>query len=506
MSESKEELVYLERNIIDWYPFKENSKILEIWEGKVLQTSENVEELFDYVVVIGLGEKELSEIVKYSLSKLSENGILLIAVDNKIGINSLCSETTTNFSKKISKKQIEKCLYESGFKNQKFYYPLPNYKYTNVIFTDNFLPNSETISRCLTLYDDSTIVAIDERNRFRRVIDEDENLFKIFSNSFLVECSKNFLEENNIKFVSFSNARKKQYRIKTIIQGDSVYKYAVTQEAREHIENIKNNIDILKRNNLKTIDSYDQERIISKYINNSLLLNNIITEKAKDGKKQEIIELICQFKNELMKKIDRVQVENNCFDKYNIEYEEEDIENLYFIKDGLWDMFFQNCFYIDNEFYFYDQEWKEENLPIEFIMYRAIKYFGKELFDIISVEELYEILNIKSEQIKIFEKLDDILQENIRDKNIWDIHKDNKEVNRLLINIDNLQKSIIQKEEDIQGFEKEILQKEEKIQELEKEIENSKQTIKNQEAELNGIKGSKSWKFARFISRTIGRK
>ena len=69
--------------------------------------------------------------------------------------------------------------------------------------------------------------------------------------------------------------------------------------------------------------------------------------------------------------------EENCtnvFQKYNIEIDEETKSKLNFIKYGIFDLIFQNCFLINNEYYFYDQEWIEENIPLEFIIYRAITY------------------------------------------------------------------------------------------------------------------------------------
>ena len=43
-----------------------------------------------------------------------------------------------------------------------------------------------------------------------------------------------------------------------------------------------------------------------------------------------------------------------------------------FIKYGLWDLTLRNVFLINNELYVYDQEWLEENVPIEFIIFRSI--------------------------------------------------------------------------------------------------------------------------------------
>ena len=483
LEEENANLLGFKRNIIEWYPFKENSKVLEIWEGK-LPIEEIQSASFDYVAIIGLGEKSIFELIEFATSKLKEEGILLISVDNNIGINSLCTETTKK-SQKINRNKLVNALIKYSFVNQKFYYPLPNYKYTNVLFTDDFLPNYETISRCITFYDNNTIVAMNERKNYKKILEEDTNLFKEFSNSFFVECSKEKLIDNNIKFVSFSNARRKEYRIKTIIQGDYVYKYSCQEESNEHINSIKKNIDILKTNNFNTIDSFEDKRIVSKYVDNKLLLNNVIISKSKEGKKQEIKDLICKFRDELINKYEKAMSDFNCFDKYNIEYNKEDIENLHFVKDGLWDMFFQNCFYIDNKFYFYDQEWIEENLPIEFIMYRATKYSDKELFEVISKEELYSLLNIKEHQIKLFEELDDILQKNIRDTDIWEIHKDNKEANRLLVKIDELQKEVINNINTIQKLENEIAQ--------------DKKKIKEKDDELNGIKNSRSWKLIQSL-------
>lgn len=484
MIENKEELLELKRNIISWYPFEKNSKILEIWEGIETINTDNQANCFDYVVIVGIGQKEIDDLIDFAKIKLKEDGILLLAIDNEIGINNLCTETTDSI-KKISRNKIEKILSQKGFYNKKFYYPLPNYKYTNVIFTDNFLPDVENLERCLTIYDDSVQVALDERKRFKQLINEDVELFKKMANSFFIETTRSTLKDNNIRFVSFNNARKKQYRMKTIIQEDKVYKYPSTDEAKQHLEEIKHNIDILKSNSFCVIDSYDEDRIISEFKDTKLLLNNIILEKIKEKKGEEILNIIIKFENELFEKFNIINPENNCFDKYNIEYKIEEIENLHFIKDGLWDMFFQNCFYIDNSFYFYDQEWIEENIPIEFILFRAIKYFGKELFNIVNKDVLYEKLNIDEKQIDLFEKLDDIIQNNIRNTKIWDIHKDKKEINYKLIEIDNLEKENIAKGKKIEQLEDEINKKEEKIKDLKDELCN--------------IKNSRSWKLTEPI-------
>ena len=98
-------------------------------------------------------------------------------------------------------------------------------------------------------------------------------------------------------------------------------------------------------------------------------------------------------------------IEKNIFIKYKIECDKSLLDKLTFVKNGLWDLIFQNCFVIDDEWYFYDQEWQEENIPIEYILYRAILYFH-ESKKYISDNEIFEKLEIL-EFVDIFKQLDD---------------------------------------------------------------------------------------------------
>ena len=97
------------------------------------------------------------------------------------------------------------------------------------------------------------------------------------------------------------------------------------------------------------------------------------------------------------------------------------MKKLHFVKYCLWDLIFHNSFYIDGEIYFYDQEWFDYNIPIEFIIYRAIAYFPV-AHSYISGKELYERLKL-IEFLKVFEELDSKLQDEIRDDEIWQLHQ-----------------------------------------------------------------------------------
>ena len=154
-------------------------------------------------------------------------------------------------------------------------------------------------------------------------------------------------------------------------------------------------------------------------------------------------------------------------------------------------MTFQNCFIINNELYFYDQEWREEVVPLDFILYRAIKYFPEIRF-YLSMEELYDILNIDESMIDLFEKLDNKLQENIRNNLMWKIHKQGKTVKELKIEklTDNhtmhLQRTA-------------LAEKNEEINNLKNETGKLKQ-------ELESVYQSRSWKITKPLRKLTNRK
>ena len=521
----------IRENILNWYPIKNDATILEIGANlgeltgilcekanKVIAIESslnkakaikkrynkednlevivgtiediNIQDKFDYITLFGTFEN-LSKIYKgseYELLNLlkdylKEDGKILLAIDNRTGLQnfSRTDENEVNIGNLKDKKtyslnKIEKIIKKANLEINKIYYPMPDYRLTNVIYTDE-----KPLSRNIIYNSENTIKFYQENEAYINVLEENSSNFKIFANSFFIEITKNKIEEEKIQFISFSNIRKPEYRIKTIIKEGNVYKYALNEKSRDHIEKIKENIDILKRSGLKTVDSYEENRIISKYTNANTL-DKVITRLLKENKTDEAIEIIRKYKNEIYEKLEKTNNENNVFDKYNIDYKKEEIEKMTFVKYGLWDLIFQNCFYIDNELYFYDQEWREEVLPIDFITYRAIKYFNR-IRKYFSEDELYKILEIEQENIELFEKLDNKIQEKIRDEDMWEIHTRGMEI------ID-LKRRELTSNHEINLLTIENEQNKALLEQKEKEIEELKKT-------LNYVFNSKSWKITK---------
>ena len=498
----------VKKNIISWYPFEKGCTVLEIKANdnnqitdtlkqkadKVLSIKidelQNINEKFDYITLIGLEDitNNAQELFNKLKTILNQNGKILIAMNNKYSVKNLSTnegiERIFNNSNKIyTLEEVIKLLETSGFYNKKIYYPLTDYKFTNVIFTDNKKISKNELSRNIVYNSEESIKFFEENNMIEKLL-EDNIEFKQFSNSFFIEVFNGDYLDNEIRLVTFSNMRKNKYKIKTIVKKDYVYKYPDSDESKEHIENVKKNIDIMLKSKLKTIDSYDEEKIISKYVEYDTF-DKVIIQTAKMDK-SKALELIKKFKENLLENLEEGKKTKNVFDKYSIKYDTEVINSMKFTKYGLWDLIFQNCFYIDEDFYFYDQEWLEENVPIEFILYRAIKYFPK-IKEYISIDELYRLLEINEEKVKIFEELDDKIQEEKRNNEVWQMQKNGKNIEELKVQklTDNHTINLLNIE----------------IENKSREIENLKSEYEKSRNEINIIHQSKSWKLAETLQK-----
>lgn len=453
-------------NILNWYPFNKTQKVLEVGNKSEeltkflidkcssiqkiskIEELENIDAKFNIIILIGINENEkinLKNLVRRLEGFLEMDGRILLAVDNKFGLRFWAGNPENILEKKFTsllgynneyekietytKRYIETQLNEIGYKTR-FYYPLPDYRRPNVIFSDDALPEYNSIDKYNPYYTGKSDILFNEIDVFREILKTDKDMFTFFANSFLVEVIKKEKEyDTTYNYISYNNLRKEKYRLITKISNTYVEKQIVNEKAEEHYENIKNNIKILQENNIKTVDYIDEDKIKSKYIEQKYLLNNVLTEKLEKGQVEEFDNIIKNYKKQIsVKTYKENNYEKTAFGKYGVEVKDKSIiQDLNFVKNGMWDMTFKNCFLIDNQFYFFDQEWNEPNLPVEYILYRAILYTIS-LRRFVSIEKLFDKYNL-SKYITLFEQLDNKIQEEIRDDEVWKFYSQNHDFN-----------------------------------------------------------------------------
>ncbi len=510
----------LNKNILNWYPFKENSFILEI-KGDVdsleidqfpqlskvkVETIDNISQIqenkkFDYIVMIGCigrikeitGENlKLDQTIKMLEKYLKPDGRFLIAVDNKFGLKYFSGAKEEILNRKFesligynnepekietfTKSRLERKLKEIGY-NTSFYYPLPDYRVPNVIFSDRQLPSYTDVDKYSPYTKEEASTIFNEIDVFREILKTDKNMFTFFTNSFLVEATKSTCD-TEFKYISFNNLRKEKYQLITKIADEYVEKQVISEVANEHYENIKKNIKYLEDNEIGQVDFIENNLVKSKYIDQKYLMNNILAESLEKGDRKKFDELLEKYIEIISKNsYKETDYSKTVFAKYNIEIEDKSIiEDLHFLKNGLWDMTFKNCFIVDEDkFLFFDQEWNKPELPYEYILYRSI-FYTISLRRFLKIEDLFDKYNL-TKYLNLFQQLDSKMQEEIRDEEAWkffginsffDIEATKQEIINLNIRskaqqgaIDNLQKE-----------NKELRTEYEKLQKYKEEIEN----------------------------------
>lgn len=500
----------------------ENRENLEIIVGNIDDII--LEEKFSIITIIGNNPKiKLKDNIQKVERNLKENGKFIIAVDNKFGLRYFMGNPENILNKKFesligynnepekiesfTKSSLEQIFNSIGYKYT-FYYPLPDYKMPNVIFSEKQKAKYNSIDKYNPYYKENSTIIANEIDVYREILKTDQQMFEFFTNSFLIILEKEKNEELPL-YISYNNMRKEKYRLITKISKNVVEKKPVSKEAEGHYNNIKKNIELLQQNNIKTVDYIENGSIKSKYINQENLLNTVLTKSLEENNQQEFENIIEKYIQNL-KKNKKVEPEykDTIFSKYNIQIEDKNIlKELYFVENGFWDMTFKNCFYIENELYFFDQEWREKNVPIEYILYRSILYTIS-LRRYVNIEELFEKYHI-SKYKNIFEALDNKIQEEIRSNKIWKFYSQNKyiDIDASLQELHNLQIRDNSKQLAIEQLDKEKQELIEEKQKMKIEFEQEKNDMKQKYDELEKLYQEKLYnKIYRKIKSTINRK
>lgn len=176
--------------------------------GNFQDIEENLKEQFDLITLIGVfeyaqfsiqSEDPFVDYLKRIRSHLKPGGRLVIAIENRLGLKYWAGATedhtgvyfegiegypTTDYVRTFSKPELEQVLHEAGLFELSFYYPYPDYKLPERIYSDRYLPKKGELNRNAANLDRERIRVFQEERVYDSLIES--GLFPQFSNSFLV--------------------------------------------------------------------------------------------------------------------------------------------------------------------------------------------------------------------------------------------------------------------------------------------------------------------------------
>lgn len=381
-----EESSFRAQAICERYPNKEN---LEVHAGNLEDIT--FTQTFDYIVLtgvletIGQGSQSSEAYVAYLrkiLSLLKPSGIVLLAVENRYGIKYFCgaAEPYTGIpygginryvrspqGRTFAKNEIIEILASCGIKKPKFYYPLPDYKIPQLIYSDFYLPEKNLNERLIPYYLDGKTLLANEMDLYNDIVAN--NVFDFFANSYLVECGS---EEAfcSVIYAALSTDRGRDKAFATTISQDGVVrKIPLFSEGKSHGKLLYEHISDLSGRGIPVVPhAWDGEALHMPFVNADML-------------SQYLKKIVCEDKNEFLTIIDRLYQtilrsselaasEENAF----LKDINQPLDWGPILKEAYLELIPLNCFYQSEKFLFFDQEYVRENYPAKYVLFRALHY------------------------------------------------------------------------------------------------------------------------------------
>ncbi len=395
------------KGLLKWFPFSKEEKIIYIgsasdayYEALVelghdvicVSLEESVQPewngkyryFFDCLVSVAELEKAANPDRVLGIWKelLIKNGRLLLGMNNRFGIRYFCGDrdpyTDRNFDgienyrryfvkkedvltgREYNRAELEMLLDAAGWTNRKFYSVFPDLDAPSFIFAEEYIPNEELSTRCFPRYHYPDTVFLEEEFLYSDLIKN--GMFHKMANAFLIECYKDEICEcSDIEHVTMSLDRGQKDALFTIIHNNGIVeKRAAYEEGMHRLDEMLKNSEDLKAHGVEVVQAnIDGKSYKMPFVESETAL--IYLQNLAHTDVNKFVREMDGFRTIILKSSEHVTIK-----QWN-----KDVECL---KKGYIDLVPINCFAVDGEYLFYDQEFCIENCPIDTIVMRLIDF------------------------------------------------------------------------------------------------------------------------------------
>lgn len=424
------ELCPLREGLLNWYPFQKESKILQFSDGfggltkilssvskhlTVIEPSKervhciaerckdcmNIEfavssnELpadvkYDYIVV----EKaintrtEIDQVLKKANQLLRETGRLLFVCENRFGMKYWCGVPDTldqipfagirDYGRKnrMTRRDLIEVLNQiEWIKGWNLYYPFPDHKLAQAVYTDYYLPTVSVRDRVIPYYrmqEQESLVCLEDEISDALIANR---VFHIFANSFFVECGKQEFKQEII-YAALSTDRGKEHGFATVITSyGTVHKKVLHSDGKKSLAVLHQNRTELNRRGINCVqEKLLEDSIEMPYIHKPVLieyLKSLFQDfQHKEQMKEKVIEIFEKIYNAVRKSSETVDFSECMISDKRLTKENAGI----ILKKAYIDMIPYNCFYDNGCLLFYDQEFSRDYFPAKYVLFRALRY------------------------------------------------------------------------------------------------------------------------------------
>ena len=365
---------------------------------------------YDVIVLTGLlpivadgssDEAPYAAYLKGLQAYLKPNGRMLLSVDNRFGLKYFCGARdpyqhepfgelsgTQGRGHLFTHRELENIIQLAGFSQCKFYYPLPDYRVPQVVYTDAHLPDSDLHERLMPYDPSADTRVLPESELYDDVLAN--GMFPFLANSFFVECG-NGIEFCPVEYAMVTADRGPERSVVTSVIGQTeVRKKPLAAAGRGAIETLARNMAALAERGLGAVTGHlDGSTLVMPYMKAPTLAAYLQHLGSED--KDKVLAAFDRLWASILQSSAPAPDADNV-----LAYLAEGADWGVILRQAYIEMIPLNVFYEDGKLVFFDQEYMRENCPAKYPMFRAVYYSHSYLDQIISLEELQERYGLMS--------------------------------------------------------------------------------------------------------------
>ena len=387
---------------------------ITIHVGNFTDIEQGLDTDFDYICLIGAfeyassyigGDTPYEDFLKKIRKHAKNNGRIVIAIENKFGLKywagckedhvgeyfaSLEGYPKGGSARTFTRNGLEKVFKACGINEYSFYYPYPDYKLPWAIFSDKRLPRKGELTDNIRNLDRDRLYLFNEGNVYDSIIEDEE--YPLFANSYMALLGP----DTDVSYAKFSNDRKSECAIKTLITSKGVLKVPMSEKAKGHIKAMAQNY----------------EKLTERYRGSKLSINKC-TFYSDDG--TALFEFVKG--KTLEERLDEALFASNEEDfkrLFNDYYERIDYNNSSAVSD--YDLIFSNILTDGDEWTVIDYEWcYDKPMETREIAFRALYCYvlEDERRKLGCIDELFEQIGVTQNEAEYFREKEKSFQKEV---------------------------------------------------------------------------------------------
>ena len=421
----------LRRASLCWYPFKESARILEVGcgygalTGLLCERASRVdaidivperaeltgkryagrsglhvavgniddfyaEQRYDCIVVIEFLEEydgDTGKLLRKLQSFLAPGGTLLLGFRNRMALKYICGATDEYVRRPgnamdpeirlHTRSEISDVLRKAGYTVRQWYYPMPDFGFTQAVYSDSWLPKTGVRDRILT-YDPFGGGSAECAQREYAVYDEviASGQFPDMANVILAECiaaeTDPVSAEKNVEQVIgaiLSSDREQAHAFSTIVFPSVVEKRALFEEGEAALKQLCHYTDALQKRGIGVVPQANTGgassagRIRMPHMKEPLLIDHI--RHLLDNDPEAVVKVFDSLYQDICNSSEPAAQCSPLLDTG---------QDGPVLAEGYIDMIPNNAFLKEGRILFFDQEFMIPDCPAAYILYRALRY------------------------------------------------------------------------------------------------------------------------------------